>query len=185
MPRDAPPRVGSSTPAFMTAPDRPVRDEGLWRFSTRVYRLERVASACLALQDRSGLDVNMLLFCCWAGTTIGTLPEPVVRAAVAFSTEWSAHVVWPLRSARRWMKTETGESPLRDAIKRNELEAERLQQETLEAQVAGLPRRAPGPDAVRANLDAWLGAVGVGLDDVGMADLETVIAASTGTAANR
>ena len=156
-----------------------MHDGDFWRFSTRVYRLDRVADSCLALQDRFGVDVNMMLFCCWAGKAIGTLPDSSVRAAVAFSTEWSENVVRPLRGVRRWMKSEMGESPLRDAIKRDELHAERVQQETLEAQVAGLPRNGPGPEAVRANLDAWLDAAGIGLDDAGMADLDTVIAAST------
>ena len=159
-------------------------DEDFWRFSIRVYRLDRVADSCLALQDRFGVDVNMMLFCCWAGMTIGRLPESTLRAAVAFSTGWSANVVRPLRGVRRWMKSEMGESPLRDAIKRDELQAERIQQETLETRVADLPRNAPGPTAVRANLDAWLDAVGIGLDDAGVSDLDTVIAASTGGAAN-
>ena len=162
-----------------------MRDEDFWRFSTRIYRLDRVANSCLALQDRFGVDVNMMLFCCWAGTTVGTLPDSSIRAAVAFSTEWSENVVRPLRGVRRWMKSEMGESPLRDAIKRDELQAERIQQETLEAQVADLPRSTPGSAAVRANLDAWLDAVGIGLDDAGVADLDTVIAASTGAAASR
>ena len=160
-------------------------DEGFWRFSTRVYRVDRVADSCLALQDRFGVDVNMMLFCCWAGATLGRLPVSTLRAAVAFSAEWSANVVRPLRGVRRWMKSEMGESPLRDAIKRDELQAERVQQETLQAQVAELPRGVPGPAAVRANLEAWLDAVEIGLDDAGMADLGTVIEASTLGAADR
>ena len=62
-----------------------MRDEDFWRFSTRIYRLDRVADSCLALQDRFGVDVNMMLFCCWSGVTIGRLPTSSVRTAAAFS----------------------------------------------------------------------------------------------------
>ncbi|HEY9550471.1 MAG TPA: TIGR02444 family protein, partial [Kiloniellaceae bacterium] len=39
-----------------------------WQFSGAVYARRGVAEACLALQQRHGLDVNLLLFCAWAGS---------------------------------------------------------------------------------------------------------------------
>ncbi len=45
--------------------------ESLWDFSVRTYRGEWVSAACLALQDERGVDVNMLLYCCWHGATRG------------------------------------------------------------------------------------------------------------------
>ena len=38
-----------------------------WDFSLEIYAKPGVAQACLALQDECGADVNLLLFCCWAG----------------------------------------------------------------------------------------------------------------------
>ena len=38
-----------------------------WAFSLEFYARPGVAEACLALQDRHGLDVNILLLCCWLG----------------------------------------------------------------------------------------------------------------------
>ena len=39
----------------------------LWEFSLEFYAQPGVASACLALQDRCGVDVNVLLLMCWCG----------------------------------------------------------------------------------------------------------------------
>src|SRR5262249_40267230 len=38
-----------------------------WNFSLKVYGRPGVAAACIALQDGLGLDVNLLLYCCWHG----------------------------------------------------------------------------------------------------------------------
>ena len=38
-----------------------------WDFSLAVWGREAVEPACLDLQERHGLDVNLLLFCGWAG----------------------------------------------------------------------------------------------------------------------
>ncbi len=36
-----------------------------WRFSLATYRKPGVATACLALQDECGVDVNLMLFLLW------------------------------------------------------------------------------------------------------------------------
>ncbi|MFB3151067.1 MAG: TIGR02444 family protein, partial [Alphaproteobacteria bacterium] len=46
----------------MNFPDNPC-----WDFALVVYRRDGVAEACLALQESQGVDVNVLLFCCWLG----------------------------------------------------------------------------------------------------------------------
>ena len=50
---------------------KPFPDHLFWDFSLEVYAKEGVADACLRLQDDLGIDVNMLLFCCWAGHSGG------------------------------------------------------------------------------------------------------------------
>ena len=49
-------------------PDESAEND-LWRFSQDFYRLPGVASALIALQDRAGLDVNLMLFALWLGVT--------------------------------------------------------------------------------------------------------------------
>lgn len=138
-----------------------------WEFSLRVYKDPEVAQSCLSLQNRHGLDVNMLLFCCWYGTAYGKIPVPLLTQAYHHSTDWRRHVVQPLRSTRTWMKntgkpgpgTESEFEVLRAQIKSVELSAEKMQQQALERMVQELPRINSTEDAKRAiqeNLESLL-----------------------------
>ncbi len=112
-----------------------------WELSLDTYSRPGVAEACLSLQDRYSLDVNLVLFCCWYGSTRGLLNEDLFENVIAFSESWATHVIRPLRNVRTWMKHpdsvevrqhSTAHLNLRNAIKKSELSAERIQQETLE-----------------------------------------------------
>lgn len=114
----------------------------LWNFSVHTYGKPGVADACLALQDRHGLDVNVLLFCCWFGCTRGVVDEPLWNRVLAFSEPWADNVVRPLRAVRTWMKHTGCTQPdisndacmkLREEMKRLELKAEQLQKHTLQS----------------------------------------------------
>src|SRR5260370_35545910 len=41
--------------------------DGFWRFSLAFYARPGVAEALIALQDRAGRDVNLVLFALWLG----------------------------------------------------------------------------------------------------------------------
>lgn len=104
-----------------------------WNFSLSFYGRQDVADACLELQDRHGLDVNLVLFCFWAATCGKALGEKEFAHLRQASRDWQAQVVQPLREVRRWMKRpdlldREDCVRLRESIKRQELEAERLQQ---------------------------------------------------------
>lgn len=148
------------------------RDEAFWDFSLRTYRSDGVADACIALQDEHGVDVNVVLYCCWAGSRAPALDEAAFDPILRFSREWSGHVVGPLREARRWMKrsgcedtpVDTGAClALREQIKAIELGAEKLQQLALaesplpDGDAAGLPGAA-------ANLQRYFTALEVTVD---------------------
>lgn len=111
------------------APDR----TPFWNFSGTVYGRAGVAEACLALQDRHGLDVNLLLFCAWAGTHGRRLDGGDLGLLRQASRPWQDNVVAPLRAARRWLKQQAavpedlGET-FREAVKGLELQAEMLEQ---------------------------------------------------------
>ena len=53
------------------------RDHPFWDFSLAVWGREAVEPACLALQARHGIDINVLLFCGWAGRRGPDHREPV------------------------------------------------------------------------------------------------------------
>lgn len=42
-------------------------DHPFWDYSLRVYCGDGVPAACLDLQDRFEIDVNVMLFCSWIG----------------------------------------------------------------------------------------------------------------------
>ncbi|HKF64470.1 MAG TPA: TIGR02444 family protein [Dongiaceae bacterium] len=130
-----------------------------WSFSLQLYGKPGVAEACIALQDGLGLDVNLLLFCCWHGRALRKLDEAGLRQAIATVEAWQSEVVKPLRAVRRRLKA--GVAPitarecqaLRHKVNDLELESERIAQSALEA----LPMPPPGwRPAVEANLDLYL-----------------------------
>lgn len=108
-----------------------------WQFSLRVYRNQAVQQACLALQDGSGVDVNVLLFMLWLGSDGRELSGQEVRSVIAAVEPWRRGVVVPLRTARQNLKQSVAAvdaksaEALRLQVKRMELEGERLQQEAL------------------------------------------------------
>lgn len=165
--------------------------EGFWDFSVRTYGAEGAAPACLALQNEHGVDVNMLLFCCWAGGKVGEFDDSSFTRACEFSSEWSANVVRPLRSARTWMK-ETGchsehvlPDPcmrLREDIKAVELACEKMQQQALEAMIPDRPPRQRDSEQlladVVANLLRYAAYSAIGMSDGVRRKLATVISAA-------
>ena len=76
-----------------------------WSFSLQVYGKPGVAEACIALQDGLGLDVNLLLYCCWHGRAHRKLDEAALRHAMAAVEGWQREVVQPLRAVRRRLKS--------------------------------------------------------------------------------
>jgi uncharacterized protein (TIGR02444 family) len=76
----------------------------LWDYAVALYASPGVAAACLALQDRRGADVNLLLLACWLGAT-GREPDAGRIAEVLEQAEaWQEGLVRPLREARRRLK---------------------------------------------------------------------------------
>ncbi len=119
----------------MGKPEKPSANP-FWDFSLRVYARPGVAQEALRLQDAAGQDVNLLLFCCWAGACGHELSAEEAHRLEAVSAGWREAVVRQLRAVRRYLKPLEGEdgiSALRAAVKRQELEAERLQQDRLNA----------------------------------------------------
>ena len=136
-----------------------------WRFSLAVYGRPGVAPSCLALQDGLGLDVNLLLFCCWAAARGHRLSPPEIAAALAASQPWQREIVEPLRRIRRQLDQPSALDPgdaaiLYDQAKQLELAAEEAEQRLLAAAVPFAPREvddAGQADATAANLQLYLG----------------------------
>ncbi len=77
-----------------------------WDFSLAVYAEAGVADECLRLQDKGGINVNLLLFAAYMGARGVTLIEPQWREAVGLVAPWHDQIVDRLRSVRREIKSQ-------------------------------------------------------------------------------
>lgn len=160
------------------------RDSALWRFSLRFYRRPEVPTLCLALQDEYGVDVNLLFFILYLSINGRQLTPDEVRRIDARISEWRRRVVQPLRALRRDLKN--GITPvdapsveaLRSAIKRDELQAERLQQEAMEREFTLHATGSPATprEAAAANIAAYRALIGT-LPDAAVSALLTALTA--------
>jgi uncharacterized protein (TIGR02444 family) len=156
-----------------------------WDFSLRLYARPGVADACLRLQERRGIDVNLLFYGLWLGMEGERLSRSDIVAAMTRVRTLHEQVVKPLRTARTALKRMIDGDPalspaigaLRTAIKKSELDAEHLEQVMLGAV---LPRRATGSPSValaRANAAVYLAAIGVRAGPADESDLDRIVAA--------
>lgn len=150
-------------------PNEPIE---FWTFSLKLYDRDGVAAACLELQDAYKLDVNLILFCFWHGSTYGKADQELLQKVVELSREWHSYVVEPLRSVRTWMKINPSPSDqfanLRDRIKTDELMAEKFQQEkiaNLTSEFNSDRQCLLGFDDISRNIDSLLHAIDIERDD--------------------
>ena len=150
-----------------------------WDFSLTVWGREAVEAACLDLQERHGLDVNLLLFCGWAGRRGRALDDAAIARLIEAARPWRAATVLPLRRLRRWLKDQSvapgaAAGRLRERIKEDELQAEAIQQD-LFAEALPVPEGAGGPAVTVANMAAYFAALGIAPDAGDTANLANVL----------
>jgi uncharacterized protein (TIGR02444 family) len=91
-----------------------VRDETneLGTDAVGLYGRPGVSAACLLLQERAGLDVNVLLMAAWTGAKRKrALGAADIRRASALVADWHAQIVIPLRAVRRRLKSGPAPAP--------------------------------------------------------------------------
>ncbi|MEE8332753.1 MAG: TIGR02444 family protein [Alphaproteobacteria bacterium] len=160
-----------------------------WNHSLQVYGGEGVSAACIALQDRHGLDVNLILYCLWIGQDGGgVLGAPDFDRLIEVSGDWNANVIQRLRAARLAIKTGFEELPteLRDSFRKRilaiEIDGERAEQFLL-GSLLDRPRDATRDAEGRArdsaaNLWAYLSHRSVSPGDADIDDLAVILAAA-------
>jgi uncharacterized protein (TIGR02444 family) len=79
-------------------------DLSLWNFSIAFYAKPKIQSACLTLQDQYGVNVPLLLCCCWSSMRYGMLPLPILTELQQFTGAFSNLAIEPLRALRTGMK---------------------------------------------------------------------------------
>jgi uncharacterized protein (TIGR02444 family) len=148
--------------------DAPALEHPFWRFSLAVYRDRGVQAECLDVQERLGVDVNLMLFCAYLGAAEGlTLSKGDLDEAAGHVAAWHKEAVKPLRAARRSLKpwTDTGFAFAGDAaaarkqVQALEIKAEQIEQALLWHWLGARRNSLTSADrgeALRANLDAFL-----------------------------
>lgn len=128
-----------------------------WVFSIETYQAPHVEDGLLLLQDRHGLDVNIILLCCWLGGCGIRVKDKSVQQLIDETLSWRKNVIEPLRQMRRMIKRELpavsklDTERFRKHVKRVELEAEKFQQDVLYHILTTLPGL-NAKDADRAGL---------------------------------
>lgn len=133
-----------------------------WDWAVQAYARPGVEALCLTLQDEHGQCVSYLLWAAWTAAEGRAIGAAAMAEAAASARDWETTVLRPLRSVRRALKEArpgmpvSGQAALRDRIKAEELGAEKLLLEALEARAA-----APSSDptdvrsALAAAVRAW------------------------------
>ena len=163
-----------------TFPDHP-----FWTFSTGLYGRDGVAAACLSLQERHQLDVNILLFCIWSAAERGrALSREEMAGVLERVGAWHEEVVRRLRAVRQRMKEGAPgmEEALVEAVRKRvlgaELECEHVEQLMLAGPVSpemGDAERG-SPDTALHNIARYYAAAGYGANDGDARDIAALLA---------
>lgn len=117
-------------------------DSAFWTFSVDLYDRPGVEAACIALQDRRGLNVNLLLWSLWLADCGVVLDQSALGRAEAAVASWQTDIIEQLRRLRRRLRQQidhagaddiAGQWPgqvktLRETILALELDCEHLTQ---------------------------------------------------------
>ncbi|MBX2833308.1 MAG: TIGR02444 family protein [Rhodospirillales bacterium] len=117
--------------------------EEVWTFTVGMYGQSGVAKLCLELQERCGLDVNMLLFMFFLGRK-GLAPHSISSLEDAVR-DWRDNAIIPLRRTRQFLRDNArpAAQALRQQVKADELQAERIEQHMLCDAVEPIPCNDP------------------------------------------
>jgi uncharacterized protein (TIGR02444 family) len=166
-------------------------DHPFWDFSLRVYGSEGVAPACLVLQEAHGIDVNVLLLCCWLGASgRGAVGQDGIGGIVETVSAWHGEIVRGLRAVRKRLKEPVGGEDrdlalsIRKQVQKIEIDAEHIEQLTLAADTAAPGGPAPGKagsDAAAANAAAYFSLLCADLNVDDHADVDLLLATAAAT----
>ncbi|HWM45331.1 MAG TPA: TIGR02444 family protein [Xanthobacteraceae bacterium] len=140
----------------------------IWDFVLGYYRQQGVSEAAITLQDKIGIDVNMILFLMWMAGHKRALGADEVRRVSDVSKGWQHQVVVPIRGVRRLLKENVplveneAAQAYRKKIQALEIEGEQLQLNAMGAlaQAFKPAATATAEEAARANLAVFAGVLG-------------------------
>lgn len=114
-----------------------------WDWSLYIYEQPNVSKTLISLQEKGGLNINLILWCCWIIERNGEAPsDSLIKTASDKISPITKTVTSPLREARRNIKKLSSEILITDAqsaIKSAEIITEKLEQSILSSLVMSLP----------------------------------------------
>jgi uncharacterized protein (TIGR02444 family) len=159
-----------------------------WDFSLSLYRKPGVADACLFVQDRYGLNVNLVLLCIWvADSGGGALSAVQMATAMRRIADWERQVIKPLREIRRACRREPLGIPefllqiYQPQIESAEIEAEHVEQLVLAEFARSLSQAEKSDVAARdaaQSLRAYVDELAAGQDEQLTECLSTILQAA-------
>ena len=150
----------------MTLPGTIWPNSPFWTYSLDLYGRSGVKDACLSLQERRGLDVNLVLWAFWLSSLGLVIDRTGMAAAEQRVSSFRTEVVQPLRAVRRQLRSIMKGRPspiaadwpdevtrLGDQVAASELDGEHLIQLALERSSARFATGdASGPALAADNL---------------------------------
>jgi uncharacterized protein (TIGR02444 family) len=160
------------------------------RFALALYARDGVPEACLHLQNRHDLDVNLVLFAAFVGAERRQrLTSTNLKAARAHVDDWHREVVRPLRAVREQLKTGPAPAPsettahLRRRLQQVEIEAELIELDELGALIPGweaAPASGSPAESAAAAIESVIGASShAPTDDQDRRAIDTIAHAAT------
>ena len=131
-----------------------------WVYSQALYQTTDVEKICLAYQQKLACNVNLLLFCCWAGVQGRQFSAEEIASAADLIRNWDSQVVQQLRQLRQLVKSvdETDAHAFREQMGELEIIAEQIVQNSLYQWWDELPdyQRVESQVAVVENINSYL-----------------------------
>ena len=108
-----------------------------WNYSSQIWTLPGTEKVCLELQNKHEINVNILLYCAWAGDKKLCMNDDDLQMLLDTTQPWQT-IIKPLRDSRKMMKQSMLAMPSKmvDQTLKNinemELNAEHMEQLALE-----------------------------------------------------
>tara|TARA_A100001037_G_scaffold290312_1_gene303009 strand:- start:1149 stop:1718 length:570 start_codon:yes stop_codon:yes gene_type:complete len=117
-----------------------------WDFSIDLYGRKGVSAACIALQDRHKLDVNIILLSMWMGHSgRAVINHDTLINALDVSTRWNKDIICGIRAVRLSLKDNFFPIPIGDSeqLRKNllalEIDGEHLEQLAIASTITSEP----------------------------------------------
>ena len=116
-----------------TTPDKKHSDDDFWHYALQLYKQPNVSEQCLILQDKYDLNINLVLLCCFLGSTQTTIKK--VLPALSNNRllqDWQSQSTAAIRTVRRRVKESfagvAGQPSFYQQLLAVELSAEKIEQ---------------------------------------------------------